>query len=680
MGFSYGVYTIYSDRGSPNAWARIVVKDSNGNTVDMRVINLGDSSDYGSYGFTVKVLSVDANLDGSVNRVYFAISPVGMFCSRSTTTITCTHTSTSCGTCTNGQQFCQDNCGVTSIINCGTTTTTTTICPTTPCQWGIQYYPGPGASDGLITKGSMIQIVYKPSSTQFLNVGEQVSSPNNYFDLGFLSFNTARFTLITSRPINGISLYNGSSIFLSNLNGLEVSSDSYATLGMDNIQSNKFYFLYDKIAGDNYPLAIGFYDTTNSRVQLYKVLNVKMGSPSNRLTISFSGTVSPYYIDYTPFVFGNPNSGISIGNINQNVTGGIIERYGQNTLWSTTSPPQLKLGDYAATSDANDIQAVTEHVTYDVGTSKNDVYDDSGVIVRSPSINGNSDQAVVSVPDTTLNARIFFGLYYGHDNSYFITSDVGLNNYLSSSFPNNGVIQHENLPTILKRDQFNWKGNTYSYHEQVDVSGVKMGHNYGQTMLGGMEKMEVLPGSIIYEYVFDQDVNFGGTLTNPLYSSPLVVNVMGKTFNIVGASNYGILVLQGTTGTITASNGLSNGVYTLYTGPGINGQYVSIVIKDNSGNTVDQRIINQGDSYDSTVTGLTIKILSVRALQDGTVIGTDVVFGPIGSVTHQYNTAADVTSVPTNDCFPDQRQHNANLNAHMPAAMQTIHFITTNHA
>jgi len=49
-------------------------------------------------------------------------------------------------------------------------------------------------------------------------------------------------------------------------------------------------------------------------------------------------------------------------------------------------------------------------------------------------------------------------------------------------------------------------------------------------------------------------------------------------------------------------------------------------------------------SKDSTVAGLTITATSVAALQDGTVVGADLVVGPTGTTTHEYDGAADVSS------------------------------------
>jgi hypothetical protein len=127
---------------------------------------------------------------------------------------------------------------------------------------------------------------------------------------------------------------------------------------------------------------------------------------------------------------------------------------------------------------------------------------------------------------------------------------------------------------------------------------------------------------------------------------------MGKQFVIIGTGSGQLEVLQGTIGTATATIGVSNGVYTIYSDLGSNGQWARIVIKNSSGATLETRVINQGDSFDFTAECLTVKVISVSARQDGTVLGTSLAFGPIGSVVKVYDSSADITSTPpANDCF-----------------------------
>ena len=84
-------------------------------------------------------------------------------------------------------------------------------------------------------------------------------------------------------------------------------------------------------------------------------------------------------------------------------------------------------------------------------------------------------------------------------------------------------------------------------------------------------------------------------------------------------------------GTATTTSAVSYGAYRIYSDIGADKTWARIVIKDAFTNTVDTRTINQGDAYDSAVTGLTIRVFSVAALQDGTVVGTTILVHPRGT-------------------------------------------------
>lgn len=84
-------------------------------------------------------------------------------------------------------------------------------------------------------------------------------------------------------------------------------------------------------------------------------------------------------------------------------------------------------------------------------------------------------------------------------------------------------------------------------------------------------------------------------------------------------------------GTAAAASGVSYGIYKIYSDLGANNAWARIVIKDSASNTVDTHVINQGDAYDSVVTGLTIRVFNVAALQDGTVVGVTILVHPRGT-------------------------------------------------
>jgi len=77
------------------------------------------------------------------------------------------------------------------------------------------------------------------------------------------------------------------------------------------------------------------------------------------------------------------------------------------------------------------------------------------------------------------------------------------------------------------------------------------------------------------------------------------------------------------TGTANATNPVTYGNYKLYAPLGGNNLWAKIVIQSN-GVTVNTLVINEGDTKTSTVAGLDIKVVDVRALLDGTVVGADL--------------------------------------------------------
>jgi len=56
----YGDYTVYSDLGSTGSWARIIIKDAKGNTVDTLVINQGSDKTSAASGLTITLVRVEA--------------------------------------------------------------------------------------------------------------------------------------------------------------------------------------------------------------------------------------------------------------------------------------------------------------------------------------------------------------------------------------------------------------------------------------------------------------------------------------------------------------------------------------------------------------------------------------------------------------------------------------------
>jgi hypothetical protein len=233
--------------------------------------------------------------------------------------------------------------------------------------------------------------------------------------------------------------------------------------------------------------------------------------------------------------------------------------------------------------------------------------------------------------------------------------DIGLYEALSTHMPSTGVMQNFHY-SGLKDSTFTWRGDSYDFHEQVNIAGVSMRHDYGTSGINGTEKMEIESGDVYYEYVFDKALTGTGSISSPNYTYPIYIDLLGKTFAIVGTgSDSTIKVLQGSIGTATDKVPVTYGDYSVYSDLGSNDAWARIIVKDKAGNTVGTKTIDKGSSWDFTDISLTVKVTAVRALSDGTIVGVDLVAGPTGQVEKTYDTSADTTSTGTaSDRFPGE--------------------------
>ncbi len=227
-----------------------------------------------------------------------------------------------------------------------------------------------------------------------------------------------------------------------------------------------------------------------------------------------------------------------------------------------------------------------------------------------------------------------------------------------SAFPSGAVMTNTHY-TGLKKGTISWNSNDYDYQEQVDLSGVTMSHDVTTDKVNGTLTMVVESSDIIYNYQFDKALNISsknnlGTIASPEYTYPVKVNLMGKTFTIVGAGTSSLKMLSGESGEVNAATGITSGSYTVYAAQGVSDSWAKIVVKDASGTEVASKSISEGNSYDFSAQGLTVKVTDVRAIgTTGEISGADVVVGPTGSVEKEYDSTADVTSTGTaSDKFP----------------------------
>ena len=224
-----------------------------------------------------------------------------------------------------------------------------------------------------------------------------------------------------------------------------------------------------------------------------------------------------------------------------------------------------------------------------------------------------------------------------------------------SQFPTNGLVKNFHYAK-LKSSTFSWKSNDYNYHEQFDVAAVQMRHSYTTTNVNGTEKMVINSGNVKYQYVFDKDLNMSaattalttGTIASPEYTNPVKIKLLGKDFTIVGVGATSIKALSGSTGLADAKTPVTYGDYSVYAIQGSNGDWVKVQIKDKNGNLVGTDVVSiTGGAKSFSSISLDVRATTVRALDDGTVVGADLVVGPTGTTEKEYDTSADTTSTGT---------------------------------
>ncbi|MEM5766186.1 MAG: S-layer protein [Candidatus Aenigmatarchaeota archaeon] len=235
---------------------------------------------------------------------------------------------------------------------------------------------------------------------------------------------------------------------------------------------------------------------------------------------------------------------------------------------------------------------------------------------------------------------------------------LGLSSLWSTVFPASIRTMHY---SGLKQSTITWKGTDYDYYEQIVYGNIYMSHDFDTDKINGTEKLVVESGQVKYEYVFNKLLNITattgkGTIDSPEYTYPVKIQLLGKPFIIVGVGSNSVKMLSGTVGTATSTVPVVYGDYSVYSDLGSDGSWARVIVKDKNDNTVATEVINKDESKDLAV-GITIKIMAVRALQDGTIVGTDLVVGPTGQVEKTYTTSCDVTSTGAEDKkFPGESE------------------------
>jgi hypothetical protein len=404
-GITYGDYTVYSDLGADNSWARVQIKDSADNTVDTLIINEGESKSSTATSLTVQITDVRALQDGTVVGTDLVVGP-------SSTGVVKTYDVTADVTST----------GSASDRFPGET------------DWGIQVASGDFGTDGQLVNTDIIEVVYKPSTTQYLKAGEKLSFPNDYADLGFEGWNTNKFATITIQPLSGtVSAYNYSADTqaFGSLSGFEIISDIGGSI-LSAVNSNSYtkaYILYNYSSGGDYPVMIGFYDESKQKIlvngSIQGIANQSYATVDTEfVTKVMNETDAVDAVKYT-FTLCYSNAcedsqylvvGMSSANLmwnmtlgNSSATDSIQIQWANKTAPSSSQAPQFRLGDTASSAEADEINVTSHGNTRDAGKQSQDVVDDTGIILVGPSTYGSSDKVVVKIPFKTLKVKIYFG-------------------------------------------------------------------------------------------------------------------------------------------------------------------------------------------------------------------------------------------------------------------------------
>ncbi len=434
-GVKHGDYTVYSDLGSDDKWVRLIIKDAAGVTKDTLTIDDPDrsggtdSKDSSATGLRIKVTNANALQDGTVVGADIVV-----------------------GTTADGVEKTYD-----TSADVVTTGTASDRFPG-ETKWGIQTsissvtgttgFGTVSAVDGRIGVNHRIDVVYKPTTTEYYLAGSKISLPNNYGELGYEGWNTDKFATVTIKPITSQSVYNSTdNLVQGNLNGLEISSDVTGTLGSLGGLSGtnpftKAYLLFNRSlrAADLFPVILAYYDSVKGKI----IANDSLGSGNTPVTsLQFSNSSGgPEYpvwvLGQTPvpnqafyhnislnygnvgeqtynlsFALKNASYGVKILNFRigkpSAATANINVSWENKTTWSTTNTPEFRLGQTGASAETAEVSILSEGSLTDAGKQSNEVVSDHGILVQPTATYGAADQVVVKIPVKDLLIKAYFG-------------------------------------------------------------------------------------------------------------------------------------------------------------------------------------------------------------------------------------------------------------------------------
>jgi len=427
-GVTYGDYTVYAVTGVNAGWATLRIDDADGNEVETLTVDQGSSKSSTTAGITIQVTSVRSLQDGTT----YADVVVGPTTEGTTKTYDTTADITSSGT--SSDRFPGETLWG---IKVGTNTLTSAAS---------------FATDAKISNGDVIEVEYKPTSTQYLVAGESISLPNDYATLSFEGWNTDTFATITIEKLSGtLSAYNNSdeTQAFGNLDGIKISTDVPGSIvsGANNGYSEAYLlFNYTRsfsiLSGeatdmvyDVLPVMLGFKDTSTDKIIVngtFPTGNITHADTqeyiskllladaqynathpyrfNSSLKLSYGNSADQAFYMYITVLGERLIHSIGIGKV---TTSTVNMTWANNSLGSSSQAPSFRLGATVSSAEVTELNVTTEGNVRNAGKKTQEIVDDSGVILLNTESNGASDKVVFKIPFKDLKAKVSFGSQTG---------------------------------------------------------------------------------------------------------------------------------------------------------------------------------------------------------------------------------------------------------------------------
>jgi len=363
----YNVYVIDGDSGN---WAKIKITDSSGTVLMTDILNVNETKTYTLGGEQVKVKLINVWASTITNTVSAKLA-VGEEVEK--TYSKCTSLGYEDADKYPGEDY-----------------------------WYVCWNDAGTTADEL-DSGDEIQVIYHPEDKAYYKANEIFKAPNDYFEFGFLGFNTNDFTTITIEKVTDKTLYDstGNNKISSGLNGFEITADKKGTI---NGTYDKVYVLFGNLTGGKVYSA--YWNSKDSKIEkLGEVSYPASGDATTRYELVYGGSGEvKYYLD---FIVTNSSGDYSLtvklkdGSLNDVAT----FAYDFKDDPTTSEVPTIKMGTNENEAEAGDITIGSANV----GDMSGDIVTDSGAIILAPKTYTEDDKAAFEIPAITLKSKIAFG-------------------------------------------------------------------------------------------------------------------------------------------------------------------------------------------------------------------------------------------------------------------------------